>query len=1102
MTKQQSQQEVYHKLDCPKRIKIPKKEDKYFVQDLLKDGKYVPQEIIKIYYFTKGIKQFDIVEQLILVILNYYKKDYYSNRNDNISKNVLVFMCKYCGKKILVSIDADHCPIIEIEQFDQQKHSIEIEADCHRKSDKITVAIHNLLNVSINMISKDIILEIFGINTSEQSLDEIKQNKYSVEEYLFALKQLNENLYYSFKWEAVHMRNQIFTSKVIHTVSVVLPTVKNIHFLPNLIGIDATFHQTNLSTTIYLTGLDHNNQLILLGMAIGQTESNEVVGLLLSDFKNQLIQYGYDTKKFVFMSDRGQAIISSINTIFPENQHCYCAFHLVKNLISFLNKNNINISSSNNTIKIILAEFHQMCITCDISNFIGKMKKIISIIFSFTYEIDYYTETKEKNDDTIERIAKYIENYNGEEMIERVNLYNHIVNLIIQFMFDQTDPETYLAVCMNISICRFNHTTNQFSESMNNSKSDTKTFETTEQIHYVVWNEYKNIQNRKQLKLMPNNDSVGLKELQKLEVLIKLKSEIVVSTDVNTIFCDIGPKECKVCTLVIKYHINKHREVYYRLFCECGIPQNSYMKCCHAMYLDKKMNIKKIIIDNICFEESVEIFSIDDILLNDENYCKYYDSVQMKVANLTNDFIKYNEYVITDTKKNHFPVQTSSIYHSGFDNHDYGKGEIIHKMTDIGKKKIDENEQYEKIKNKIIETIDISKELKNPFFVDKIKLKNQLSSILLLPQPKLHQTKQIQQKSSKFEQVKEKRNEKISSKAKCSKKICKKKTMKQNQQLANESLNDLDSEEILSDVLKQKQSSRNVENEQSDHSISIDSKPTTSELSKMERRTMNEFSVHTKYDYIVYKKNPDEQQIVNDIKLFLSTQEHHIDVLVGEFFEFLKPNEKEDCDDKFKTKKQNIKLLKDQIKGFSEAPNCMGMLSSLESSYFDRYINYLLQENKKIMKISNEHCNILDIKQKIDNSHCELVLYEQFDFNSRDKSATADEYGGHWILNVLEKNTKTIFILNSLSTWKPKAYRLHEVFPDYEVVEVYMIQQKGVTCGFWMYFYIFIIVYFTSSIQGISNIVIRIQSFFESFKKFVKQFTEKLKELLLKYECN
>lgn len=81
---------------------------------------------------------------------------------------------------------------------------------------------------------------------------------------------------------------------------------------------------------VAITGRTSNNNQILLGFAIGTSESNDLLKLLFDTF----IDAGIDInkKEYTFIYDRGSALLSSVPSCLPLVSINHCPKHLERNI--------------------------------------------------------------------------------------------------------------------------------------------------------------------------------------------------------------------------------------------------------------------------------------------------------------------------------------------------------------------------------------------------------------------------------------------------------------------------------------------------------------------------------------------------------------------------------------------------------------------------------------------------------------------------------------------------------------------------------------------------------------------------------------------------
>ena len=201
-------------------------------------------------------------------------------------------------------------------------------------------------------------------------------------------------------------------------------------------------------------------------------------------------------------------------------------------------------------------------------------------------------------------------------------------------------------------------------------------------------------------------------------------------------------------------------------------------------------------------------------------------------------------------------------------------------------------------------------------------------------------------------------------------------------------------------------------------------------------------------------------------------------------------------------KSDELKRLESYTKDCKTLKSSCGMLSVLEMTYIIKYMKYKLKNNEKIELINSSSESPDVLKRKIESlKNVELVLYLQYisiDKKEEDEEEDGDgEFGGHWIVNVLDKiNNNKIYIFNTLPSWKPRHYILQNAYPESELIEVNTVKQQGATCGYWSLFICFIVINFHPSIHGLNHILFGCQYQINNFIKFVKSFTDHLKQYI------
>ena len=155
---------------------------------------------------------------------------------------------------------------------------------------------------------------------------------------------------------------------------------------------------------------------------------------------------------------------------------------------------------------------------------------------------------------------------------------------------------------------------------------------------------------------------------------------------------------------------------------------------------------------------------------------------------------------------------------------------------------------------------------------------------------------------------------------------------------------------------------------------------------------------------------------------------------------------------------------------------------------FCKIYQSILSTHKEILFFQPLDKSVDAIRNKLKNKKFELILYTQFD---------GLESCGHWLLNIYVKKVDTVYVLNSMQGWKPKYYILKEVFKESKLCEISQIpHQTGVTCGYWVLYYIHIISNYTLSFDGLVDMIIGSHEYFNHFQRYVYHFCRHLVSLI------
>ena len=152
-----------------------------------------------------------------------------------------------------------------------------------------------------------------------------------------------------------------------------------------------------------------------------------------------------------------------------------------------------------------------------------------------------------------------------------------------------------------------------------------------------------------------------------------------------------------------------------------------------------------------------------------------------------------------------------------------------------------------------------------------------------------------------------------------------------------------------------------------------------------------------------------------------------------------------------------------------------------------KYLNDQIKINKKdIFIIESNYKSTQHILNWIElNPEKKLFIYPEF--YGRDDS-------GHWVLNILLKEERKIYIVDSLQPVRQRKCLFSKTFPDHECFVVKNIpRQKGVECGYWVCFYMFLIVKFLHDFNEFHFVINDVsEDFFGLFCKFLNTFCKEI----------
>ena len=96
---------------------------------------------------------------------------------------------------------------------------------------------------------------------------------------------------------------------------------------------------------------------------------------------------------------------------------------------------------------------------------------------------------------------------------------------------------------------------------------------------------------------------------------------------------------------------------------------------------------------------------------------------------------------------------------------------------------------------------------------------------------------------------------------------------------------------------------------------------------------------------------------------------------------------------------------------------------------------------------------------------------------------------GHWILTVYVPRINEIFVLNSLQSYSPKTYLAKEAFPSAKMTFLTRLPKQvgGVDCGYWVWFYIFLLYVVEVPLERIEEFIgILSNEYFHKIKNIIK----------------
>lgn len=599
-----------------KYIPAPSKENVFY--EVSKSTRF-PIEIQSIFNYLNKAKNIRDLEDICWFIFYQFKK-HYKMKTEGKTK---YFICECCGKYLKVSYDNSLIfqPKIYSQHFDFQHASNTYDSFkyCHKTQIARGSSLIGDFNVSdtIAQISNS----IFGEKSNEYDIEVIQQifkEDMSVFSYLNQLAYINE--------EAVQFEvsKEMKDGKIVlNELVITFPVCDKMDLCCSLIGLDSTFNRKYNCVKTIATTLDQNRQELCLGFSISFTENKAAAILLLKKIKERIERIeSFDLKRMIFFSDRGKAMIASINEVFPQNKHFYCTWHIAKNLSEYIKKHlDINCSSISSQMN------HSLSIISTTAN--------ISIIASEIQSIIYQVYSIGNDSKSLKEI----------------------ISVILEYIFTKSDPEKWIGILMDDPF-RYGYTTSQFQESFNHSILESNKIKLLESIDYIVQKESKKITQRfidiqSKKGFIPKMNQELTQKVNEFHSFENINGKRI---EVKDYFVDqkkeIKEFQLKSTNEQIKVQIHKLKN--WKYYCECGYPQNVHIPCEHLLYL---MKYNYILNDYQSFEE--KIASVIDPSIDIEKYRMLYRNIGM--SNPSSNTIEKGplEYIPFDEKK---PTKMKEIH--------------------------------------------------------------------------------------------------------------------------------------------------------------------------------------------------------------------------------------------------------------------------------------------------------------------------------------------------------------------------------------------------------------------------------------------------------
>lgn len=208
---------------APHSIRVPK--EIYLIEQLEKEGKYIPNEIMEL---NKSLNEYDIknIPDLFIILMRKHNRRYYRSITKSKYLNVIIFQCNTCSKRFTISINKRTLEkYIMTEIFDKDIHSEEKGLEIHRNENEYFKACQNFALIPPHgKIMETTTLETIN-NSDLKYLNKFESNiKYSIIKYISVLELHNKkNMKCSIDKNEGFNTNSNQSVTVINQITIILP---------------------------------------------------------------------------------------------------------------------------------------------------------------------------------------------------------------------------------------------------------------------------------------------------------------------------------------------------------------------------------------------------------------------------------------------------------------------------------------------------------------------------------------------------------------------------------------------------------------------------------------------------------------------------------------------------------------------------------------------------------------------------------------------------------------------------------------------------------------------------------------------------------------